>query len=519
MVDGMQPASRPWPRSPLVIAASAIVFPPLGLVLLWLRPGTRILRKILLSVTIVILAFGELFTIYGLRMEVSGAGWKPIFSFYDEETHYTALERSRREARAAPDTARPEPLPPPPPATGAVPPAVTGPSSTIRSVGLSIGFLGPNRDARYDQLPILTRWPEEGLPLLWKQPIGGGYASFAIAEDLAFTIEQRRGQEVVAAYDVATGRETWTDGWDASFREPLGGDGPRATPAYDEGRVYALGAEGELRCLDARTGKRIWRVNILEDNGAQNLTWGMAASPLVVDGKVIVLPGGSGGRSVVAYDKVTGQAVWKALDDQQAYTAPMVATLGGRRQLLVVSAQRALGLAIEDGRLLWAHPWSTYNGINAAQPVVVGENRLFLSASYDRGATVVELTPNGDGFTVTTVWANNRMKNRFSTSVLYDGYLYGLDEGILACIDPRTGELKWKGGRYGYGSLVLADGHLIVLTERGDLALVKAKPDRHEEVASFSAIDGKTWNPLTLAAGRVLVRNATEMAAFDVAPR
>jgi outer membrane protein assembly factor BamB len=240
---------------------------------------------------------------------------------------------------------------------------------------------------------------------------------------------------------------------------------------------------------------------------------------LIVDDKVIVLPGGPGGKSVVAYHKDTGARVWSVLDDTQAYTAPMVATLAGRRQLIVVTAERAVGLTVEDGRLLWERDWVTEYGVNASQPIVIGDNRLFLSAGYGHGAAVIELTPAGETFTMRTIWSNTRMKNKFTSSVLYDGYIYGLDEAILACMDAQTGELKWKGGRYGYGQLVLASGHLIVAAENGDLALVKASPDAHQEVARFKAIDGKTWNHPAIADGRLFVRNADEMAAFDLRPR
>ncbi len=352
--------------------------------------------------------------------------------------------------------------------------------------------------------------------MLWRQPIGGGYASFVVADDRAFTIEQRRQQEVVAAYDIETGRELWTHGWDADFTEMMGGDGPRATPTWDDGRVYALGATGEFRCLDAETGTLIWQRNILSDNGATNLPWAMSAAPLVVDDKVIVLPGGASGNSVVAYDKLSGEAVWSSLGDVQAYTSPMLVTLAGRRQILVVSALRAMGLAVEDGSLLWDYPWTISNVPNISQPILLGGDRVFLSASYGRGAAVFEVSGSDRGFAAQTVWTSNRMKNKFSSSVLHDGYLYGLDESILACVDAETGELKWKGGRYGYGQVVLASGHLIVLTESGDVVLVRATPERHDEVARFSAISGKTWNCPVIAGGRLLVRNATEMACFGI---
>jgi outer membrane protein assembly factor BamB len=334
----------------------------------------------------------------------------------------------------------------------------------------------------------------------------------------AFAIEQRRREEVVAAYDVESGRELWTHGWSGAFVESMGGDGPRATPTYHDGRLYALGALGELRCLTAADGELVWRRNILGDAAARNLDWGMAASPLIVDDKVIVLPGGGAGHSVAASDRLTGAPVWTALDDPQAYTSPMIAILGGIRQLLVVSARRVMGLTVAEGRLLWDYPWMTEYGINVAQPLLLGDDRVFISAGYGHGAAVFEVVRRGDELAARTVWANTRMKNKFTSSVLHQGHIYGLDEAILACVDATSGELRWKGGRYGYGQLLLAGDHLVVLTESGEVALVRATPERHDEVASFPAIEGKTWNHPVIADGRLLVRNLQEMAAFDLRP-
>jgi outer membrane protein assembly factor BamB len=377
-------------------------------------------------------------------------------------------------------------------------------------------FRGPRRDGHYDEMPILTEWPAQGPERLWRKPLGGGYASFVAANGKAFTIEQRRNQEIVAAYDLRNGREVWSHGWEAFFQESMGGDGPRATPTWHNGRVYALGAEGELRCLDAESGRRIWSRNTLRDNGAENLTWGMAAAPLIVDGKVIVLPGGSGGRSVVAYDQDTGEPVWHALDDRAAYTSPMLVTLAGKRQILAVTASRAVGLTVEDGALLWDFPWKTSYDVNAAQPVITEPDRFILSAGYDHGAALVQIIPSGHGFEAKRIWENRRMKNKFSSSVLYEGHIYGLDESILACVDAATGEQKWKGGRYGFGQIMLASGHIIVAAENGDVALVRATPERHEELVRFSAIEGKTWNHPIIVDGALLVRNTVEMAAFRV---
>jgi outer membrane protein assembly factor BamB len=434
----------------------------------------------------------------GVRVELDG-GNLPRLTLYDEEAHFSALESDR----AAQPTASP---------------AAIAAAPDRRPEALWPAFRGAARDGRYAH-SIRTDWPTDGLPLLWHQPIGGGYASFVVADDTLFTIEQRRNQEVVTAYDPDTGRERWTHGWEAFFQETMGGDGPRATPTWHDGRLFALGAGGELRSLDAATGSQIWRTDILTDAGATNLTWAMSASPLIVDGLVVVLPGGGNGRSVAAYDAETGDIVWTALGDVQGYTAPMLVELAGVRQILVVTAERAAGLRVDDGTLLWEFPWVTSSGPpNISLPVVVGANRVFLSAGYGHGGALFEVADSRGTLSARELWRTTRMKNRFSTSVLYEGHLYGLDESILACLDAETGELAWKGGRYGHGQVLLADGHLVVLTERGDLVLVRATPEGHEEVARFDAISGKTWNPPTIADGRLYVRNATEMAAFDIGP-
>jgi outer membrane protein assembly factor BamB len=433
------------------------------------------------------------------------------------DQQYTALEQHRAQQAAnapspvATPTAQPSATPSPSPGASPTAPVASGRNSwtTIR---------GARRDGKYDER-IRTNWPANGLPLLWKQPIGVGYASFAIADGRAFTIEQRRQQEVAVAYDFATGREIWKQAWNAEYVDS-NGDGPRSTPTWDQGRLYALGATGELRCLDANTGAVVWGKNILSDNQAQNLQWAMAASPLIVDDKVIVLPGGTAGKSVVAYNKVTGAPVWRSQNDQQAYVSPMLVELGGRRQIVVVSASRVMGLAPESGALLWSHPWSTEYGINVSQPIVVDSNRFFISSGYGKGAALIELKGSGNSFTPSVVWENTYMKNKFNSSVLYNGYVYGMDEQFLTCVDVNTGERKWKGSRYGYGQVLLAGGHLVVSNgDTGEISLVKASPDQYSEVAKFSALQGKTWNYPAIADGRLLVRNATEMASFDISAK
>lgn len=450
----------------------------------------RVLKFTAIGLAAAALVVVYLMRFQGLRVERDGSGIKPIVSVYKPEEHMAAVAENRAPApEVAPQPANVKPY--------------------------WTDFRGPRRDGLYDEMPIATNWPSNGPERLWRKPIGGGYASFVIANGKAFTIEQRRNQEAVAAYDMATGRELWSNAWDAAFQESMGGDGPRATPTWHEGRVYALGAEGELRCIDDGTGRTVWSKNILQENGASNLQWGVSGAPLIVDNSVVVQPGGPEDKSVVAYDKVTGEPLWHALSDKQAYTSPMLVTLAGERQIVTVTASRAVGLT-PAGKLLWEYPWTTEYDINASQPVITGPDTLILSAGYGHGAALVRVSKSGDTFKADTIWQNNRLKNKFTSSVLHNGHVYGLDEAILACIDAKTGELKWKGGRYGYGQLVLASGYLIVATEDGDVALVRATPERHDEVVRFSAISGKTWNHPAIANGTLLVRNATEMTAFRI---
>ena len=470
----------------------------------WIRALVKIVA---VSLGAVLLLFAVLMVSFDLRIELAGNGFRPIVSFGDTEEHYEVLElnRSQHYSRLLPAGS----------SSPVDPDTVTSPEKDF-SKQYWTDFRGPNRDGHYDQTPLLTSWPGPGLDPLWIQPIGGGYASFVIAEDRAFTIEQRRDEEVVVAYDVATGRELWTHAWEAYFTETLGGAGPRATPTWHDGRLYALGATGHFWCLDAATGDVLWHRDILKDSGADNLPWAMSASPLIVDDLVIMQPGGSDGWSVAAYHRLTGEIIWHTLDDVQGYTSPMLMTLGGVQQIVTVTAARALGLHINDGTLLWEYPWVTPTVPSMTQPILYEENHIFLSSGYGHGAVGIEVNSFNGEFRVETVWSSNRMKNKFSSSVLHDGYIYGFDEAILACIEAATGNLQWKGGRYGYGQLLLAGDHLIVLTERGELVLVKASPDEHQEVSGFSALEGKTWNVPALAEGRLLVRNAREMAAFDL---
>jgi outer membrane protein assembly factor BamB len=479
------------------------LLPPLGLILLWRRPDLRLGRKLLgtLGLALWSLAYAivvvlGLIQFAGLEIEWRG-GFPPVLTFSKTRPDYAAVEAHR--------------------ATQSNAPSASVAATNAGSIWWS-GFRGPHRDGHYTERPLRAEWPQDGLKPLWRQPCGGGYGSFSAAQGRAFTLEQRRDEEVVVAYDLATGRELWAHRYPAHFSESMGGDGPRSTPTWDDGRVFNTGAEGEFCCLDAATGRLLWRTNVLREAGSSKLYFGQSASPLIVEDKVIVLAGEAGTGTVLAYDKRTGRRLWAALNEKQAYNSPMLVPLAGRRQLLFATASRVLGMDPADGAVLWSHPWSVQYDNAIAQPVVVSSNRFLLSAGYGTGSLMLEVTNHAGRFSAREVWRNKHLKNKFNSSVHWEGHLYGLDEGILTCLDAATGERRWKEGRYGYGQLVVTQGRLIILTGEGDMALVRATPERHEELARFTALRGKTWNHPALADGLLLVRNAAEMACFDLRP-
>jgi outer membrane protein assembly factor BamB len=277
-----------------------------------------------------------------------------------------------------------------------------------------------------------------------------------------------------------------------------------------------MGGTGEFRCLDAASGQVIWRRNIIEEAHAAVPTYGAAVSPLIVNDKVIVLPGGANGQGVVAYNKLTGAPIWKSQSERAAYTSPMLVTLAGQPQLLVLSTRSVMGLVPEDGRLLWHQPWIVDNDNAIAQPVILGTNRFLLSGGYGKGCTAYEVTQTNGSFFAVALWHNSYLKNKFSSSVFWNGFIYGLDDETLTCLDAETGERKWREGHYGYGQILLAGDQLLILSASGELALVRASSSQYTELARFPAVLGKTWNQPAISDGKIFIRNSVEMACFEI---
>lgn len=383
-------------------------------------------------------------------------------------------------------------------------------------------FLGPKGRPEVDGVRLARDWNAQPPKLLWKQPIGAGWSAFATVGGFAFTQEQRGDQELVTCYDLESGKLLWSHAEPTRFDEFLGGLGPRATPTIDEGRVYAQGATGILSCLDGATGKLLWSKNILEDNGAPNVQWGKSGSPLVTGNLVIVSAGGADGRSLVAYDKLSGECVWSGGSELSAYASPVEATLAGVRQILIVNETHVAGHDAETGKLLWEFSWpgQSNGAANTSQPVVLSDNRVFISKGYGVGATVFEVHKGADGvWTTEDVWGGPKrvMKTKFANIVLRDGLAYGLDDGILECLDLETGKPRWKKGRFNHGQILLVGELLLVQSEEGKVALVEAAPDEYRELGSFPAVEGKCWNNLALAGGRyLLVRSGEQAACYEL---
>jgi outer membrane protein assembly factor BamB len=375
------------------------------------------------------------------------------------------------------------------------------------------GFRGPHRDGIVAGVQIKIDWNASPPVAMWHRPVGPGWSSFAVRGDLIYTQEQRGPDEVVACYKLTTGEPVWAHSDRARFWESNGGPGPRGTPTLSHGRVYTFGATGIVNALDAGSGAVVWSRDAASEAAMKTPTWGFASSPLVVDNLVIV---GAAGR-LVAHDRVTGAPRWLGPSRGASYSSPHLVTIDGVTQVLLLSATGATSVALADGALLWEHPWKGYPIV---QPNLTAEGDVLMCASDSSGIRRLALvhTPgNGPGaWTVAERWTSNGLKPYFNDFVVHYGHAYGFDGSILSCIDLKDGTRKWKGGRYGNGQLVLlADQDLLlVLSEEGELALVRATPDQFTELARCPAIEGKTWNHPVLAGDVLLVRNGEEMAAF-----
>lgn len=385
-------------------------------------------------------------------------------------------------------------------------------------------FRGLNRDDVVIGESLRTDWDSRPPKQLWKHPIGSGWGAFAVIGRRAWTLEQRGENELCVCYDIETGRELWTHADAARFSSPQGGVGPCSTPTVHDGKVFTQGATGILNCLDAVTGKRIWTRNTLEDAGSPNLSWGQCGSPLIVDDLVIVNPGSNDvtaeakNSAVIAYRRDNGEIAWFSGNRGGSYASPHLATHNGMRQVLIYDGLGLLALAPESGKELWKFNWTNGPQVNAAQPILVGDQRVLIGSGYGQGSVMIgfDEADKTNSLAVVSRWQSRQFKTKFNSAVRHKDYVFGLDEGVLTCLNLLSGQRLWKQGRYGYGQMLLAEDNLLILTEEGDVVIVPAKPESPRELARIHAIDGKTWNHPVLSRGRLLVRNSDEAACYDL---
>jgi outer membrane protein assembly factor BamB len=352
---------------------------------------------------------------------------------------------------------------------------------------------------------------------IWRHKVGPGWSSFSVAGNRLFTQEQRGAQEVVVCYDAKTGAERWVHESPARFAETMGGVGPRATPTLAGDRLYTLGATGLLDCLDPLTGESKWERDLKKDARPTPPMWGFASSPLVVGDKVVVYAGGEKGEGVVAYDTKTGKQCWSAPAGNHTYSSPQLATVGGRDVILMLDNSGISAIDPATGQPGWTYEWK-FENYRAIQPLVVDATGLLLGTGMGMGTRRIEIKAAKAGVEFAERWTSLDMKPDFNDYVAYQGYLYGLDHNILCCVDLATGKRKWKNGRYGNGQLLLLPdaGQLLVLSEEGDLVLVRANPEKLDEVAGQKVLEGKTWNHAALVGNRIYLRNAEEAAGYEL---
>lgn len=377
-------------------------------------------------------------------------------------------------------------------------------------------FLGPGRNGVLSGPRLGRDWKQSPPIEVWRRGMGAAWSGFAIQETNAITQEQNGEEELVVCYDLATGAPRWSHSDRFRYATTVAGEGPRATPTIDGSRVYTMGGAGILNCLDLTTGKIIWSANTLAQRGIPKPPiWGAASSPLVTERAVIVTVGGEGAAAkdaLVSYDRENGQLLWSAGIDVVQWSSPVRAILDGVPQVLTFN----LALSAHDeqtGQVLWQHPWSGGQP-RVTLPLVLSSNRVLLSTGYGIGSELLEISREKERWRARRLWKSIRLKSKFANLFHIDGYVYGLDDGALACIDVATGDLKWKGDRYGHGQMILAAGLIVLMSERGDVVLVEPNPAGHRELTRFKAFDAKTWNPPALAGDMLVVRNDREAACF-----
>ncbi|MDB6037653.1 MAG: Pyrrolo-quinoline quinone [Verrucomicrobiales bacterium] len=381
-------------------------------------------------------------------------------------------------------------------------------------------FLGPKRNGADDEESIAKSFPREGPSRLWQRKVGQGFSSPIVISNRVVICDRVDSDELVECLDANTGKTVWTLKSPTTYQDDFGFDeGPRATPAFADGRIFTMSAEGLIQSIDFSTGKKFWSVATKKEYGARKGYFGMACSPLVENGTVIVNIGGESGAGTVALEAATGKLRWKATDDEASYSSPIAATFDSQRYILVFSRSGLLGLEPESGKLKFEFPWRARNSasVNAATPLVIG-NKIFLSASYQTGAALLEIVEANPK----KIWsADDVLSNHYSTSVYHDGFVYGFDgrqeQGqSFVCLELATGKNKWREERFGAGTVIISGDQLVVLTEKGELILAPASAKEFKPTARAQILGSGVRSYPALANGLLYARDKQNLACFDL---
>ncbi len=376
---------------------------------------------------------------------------------------------------------------------------------------------GPDLNGVSKEADWSASWPSAGPKQLWKAFVGTGFSAVSVANGRAYTMGNQSNSDFIYCLDCGTGREIWHHSYAAGLDGRLYEGGPNSTPTIDGHAVYTLGRKGELFCLEADSGKVIWRKDLMKDFGLKEPGrdwWGFTGSPLV-EGELLILNAGTHG---MALEKKTGRPVWVTGQEATGYASPVPFAFAGKRAVAIFAAKAVVALEVKTGRECWQFPWKTSWDINAADPIVSGDE-LFVSSGYRTGGALLRF---GAGQR-TVVWQGQQMHNQLNASVLIDGHLYGVSGqnghgGDLRCVEWQTGKVKWEEPSIEFGSLMAADGKLIVLSEKGELTIAPASPRRFQALARAQVLGGKCWTVPVLSNGRIYCRNAQgDLVCLDVA--
>lgn len=372
---------------------------------------------------------------------------------------------------------------------------------------------GPNYNGVSSETGFLTSWPKEGPKVLWKASIGTGFSSMAISKGRVYAMGNIKNSDILYCFDANNGTEIWKQSYPCPLLDKNHEGGPSATPMVDGDAVYVFSKNGDCLRFEAATGKIVWQKNITKELELKQPTWYFASSPFIIDNLIILNAGSMG----TALNKTDGSLVWENGRGVSGYTTAVPFTTGGQKCVVLVGAREIFGLIVANGKIIWKTSWKTSYDINAADPIIL-DDTMFVSSGYSTGCALFKIGPEG----LTEIWQNKNIRNHFNSSVLWDGFIYGFDGqagggGQLVCLDYKTGLTKWARKGFGTGSLMLADGKLIILSEDGKLVIAEASPQEYKELASAKILTGKCWTVPVLANGRIYARNANgQLVCIDV---